>query len=92
MRETRITLPELVLVAGTRAALGAGLGLLLGDRLPPGQRRAVGWTLTLVGVVSTVPLAFEVLGRFFRENQSWGPDWDESETWSPSERAVPSGV
>jgi hypothetical protein len=33
MRETRITLPELVLVAGTRAALGAGLGLLLADRL-----------------------------------------------------------
>jgi hypothetical protein len=63
MRETRITLPELGLVAGTRAALGAGLGLLLADRLPEGQRRAVGWTLLLVGAVSTVPLAFEVLGR-----------------------------
>jgi hypothetical protein len=62
MRETRITLPELILVAGTRAALGAGLGLLLADRLPADQRRAVGWTLFLVGVFSTVPLAFEVFG------------------------------
>jgi hypothetical protein len=62
MRETRITLPELILVAGTRAALGAGLGLLLADRLSPGQRKAVGWTLFLVGGLSTIPLAFEVLG------------------------------
>ena len=62
MRETHITLPELALIAGTRAALGAGLGLLLADRLPEGQRRAVGWTLLLVGALSTIPLAFEVLG------------------------------
>jgi len=62
MRATRITLPELALVAGTRAALGAGLGLLLADRLSPDTRRAVGWTLFLVGVLSTIPLAFEVLG------------------------------
>src|SRR4051794_21271647 len=55
MRETRITLPELVLVAGTRAALGAGLGLLLADRLSADQRRAVGWTLFLVGALSTIP-------------------------------------
>jgi hypothetical protein len=34
MREASITLPELGLIAGTRAALGAGLGLLLADRLP----------------------------------------------------------
>jgi hypothetical protein len=62
MRETRVTLPELALIAGTRAALGAGLGLLLADRLPQDQRRAVGWTLLLFGAASTVPLAFEVLG------------------------------
>jgi hypothetical protein len=63
MRETRITVPELILVAGTRAALGAGLGLLLADRLSPDQRRAVGWTLFLVGGLSTIPLALEVFGR-----------------------------
>ena len=63
MRETSLTLPELALIAGTRAALGAGFGLLLADRLSPGQRRAVGWALVLVGAVSTVPLAVEVLGK-----------------------------
>ena len=61
MRETRITLPELALIAGTRGMLGAGLGLLLADRLPEAQRKAVGWTLLLVGALTTLPLAFEVL-------------------------------
>jgi len=63
MRETRVTLPELALVAGTRAALGAGLGLLLGERLRPEQRRAVGWSLLLIGAATTIPLAFEILGK-----------------------------
>ena len=62
MRETQISLPELALIAGTRGMLGAGIGLLLADRMPEGQRRAVGWTLLLVGALTTVPLAFEVLG------------------------------
>src|SRR5437763_12327141 len=62
MRETQVTLPELALIAGTRVALGAGLGLLLADRWPAEQRRAIGWTLFLFGALSTVPLALEVLG------------------------------
>ncbi len=63
MRETHLTLPELALVAGTRAAAGAGLALLLGDRLSPDARRALGWGLVLVGAVTTIPLAFEVFGK-----------------------------
>ena len=61
MRETRVTLPELGLIAMTRVALGAGLGLLLANRLPEDQRKAVGWTLLLLGAISTVPLAAQVL-------------------------------
>jgi len=56
-----MTLPLLGLIAGTRAALGAGIALLLADRLTAEQRRAVGWTLTGVGVLSTIPLAAHVL-------------------------------
>jgi len=56
-----ITLPLLGLVAGTRAALGAGIALLLADRMTADQRRAVGWTLTAVGAISTIPLAAHVL-------------------------------
>jgi len=63
MRERSITLPELSLIGGTRAALGAGLGLLLADRLDRDQRRAIGWTLLLIGIVTTIPLAMEVLGK-----------------------------
>ncbi len=68
MREVRVTLPELVLLVGTRAALGAGFGLLLADVLPVRQRKAVGWTLLLVGATTTVPLAFEVLGKVCNSN------------------------
>ena len=63
MEEHPLTIPEIMLIGGTRVALGAGLALLLTDRLNPEQRRAVGWTLFLVGAVSTVPLALNVLGK-----------------------------
>jgi hypothetical protein len=58
-----VTLPELGLIASTRAALGAGIALLLGDRLDAKPRRAVGWTLVAVGALTTLPLLAEVLHR-----------------------------
>jgi hypothetical protein len=63
MREVHVTLPEIGLIAGTRAMVGAGLGLLLADRLTEDQRKAVGWTFLLIGAVSTVPLAVDMLGK-----------------------------
>lgn len=74
MKETRITLPELVLVAGTRAILGAGVGLLLSDLLTDEKRKAVGWSLFLVGALSTIPLAFEVLGVRVSESPRWSEE------------------
>jgi hypothetical protein len=67
MKETRVTIPELALIAGTRAALGAGAALILGDRLTREQKKAVGWTLFLVGVVTTVPILANVIGRRVKE-------------------------
>jgi hypothetical protein len=61
MRARTLTIPEIILIGGTRAALGAGLALLLADRLNLDQRRAVGWTLFLVGAVTTIPIAANVL-------------------------------
>ncbi len=63
MKDFRLTLPELSFVAVTRVALGGGLALLLADRLDKEQRKAVGWSLFLVGAVTTVPIALSVLGR-----------------------------
>ena len=62
MKKKILTVPELVLIAGTRVALGAGLGFLLGEKLGPGVRKGAGWALFAVGVLSTVPLAVGVLG------------------------------
>ena len=67
MKETRLSMPELALIAGTRAALGAGIALLLGDLLTKEQKKAVGVTLFLVGAVTTVPLLAEVIGRRVKE-------------------------
>jgi hypothetical protein len=58
-----LTFPELGLIAGTRALLGAGAGLLLADKLTAEQRKAVGWTMFLIGAVSTIPLAINVLTK-----------------------------
>jgi hypothetical protein len=63
MRERSLTIPEILLIGGTRAMLGAGLALLLVDRLNPDERRAIGWTLFLVGAISTAPLAASVLSK-----------------------------
>jgi len=63
MKKSELTLPEIGLIAGTRAMLGAGAGLLLADRLNDDQRKKIGWTLLIIGAISTIPLAIDVLGK-----------------------------
>ena len=93
MRETRITLPELALIAGTRAALGAGLGLLLADRLSEEQRKGIGWTLVAIGAISTIPLAFEALGvgRLTSGNE-WTEELESAPRSDRGERLTPRGA
>jgi hypothetical protein len=62
MIERRVNLPTIGLIAGTRVALGVGLGLLVADRLTPERREACGWALLAVGALSTIPLVWEVFG------------------------------
>jgi hypothetical protein len=52
-----------MLVAGTRVALGVGLGLLLAGRMNCPERRALGWTLFGIGALSTFPILADVLRR-----------------------------
>ena len=63
MKEKILTIPELILIAGTRVALGVGIGLLLADKLSNIERRAAGWALAGVGALSTIPLAINVFGK-----------------------------
>ena len=69
MKEISLTVPKLAAIAGTRAALGAVIALLLSDHLEAQQRRSLGWTLFMVGVVSTVPLVAEVFGKALGTSQ-----------------------
>ena len=62
MNTRELTMAEIGLIAGTRGMLGAGIGLLLAGSLTNEQRRAVGWTLLMVGVVTTIPLV-NLIGR-----------------------------
>ncbi len=63
MIERKLTLAEIMLIAGTRVALGVGIGLLLSSKLTNDQRKAVGVALTLVGGLTTVPLAMNLIGK-----------------------------
>ncbi|MGB8480838.1 MAG: hypothetical protein WCE63_18700 [Acidobacteriaceae bacterium] len=63
MIERKFTLAEIMLLAGTRVALGVGLGLLLSTRLDDDQRKAAGWALVFVGAITTIPLAMDVIGK-----------------------------
>jgi hypothetical protein len=59
----QVTVPELALIAVTRGAIGFGAGLLLADKLEHQRRRALGWSLFLTGLASTVPIAVHVFGK-----------------------------
>ncbi len=61
MMERKLTIAEIMLLAGTRVALGAGIGLLLSGWLNNDQRKAAGWALALVGGLTTIPLAMDVV-------------------------------
>jgi hypothetical protein len=60
MKTAELTMPEIALIAGTRGVLGAGLALLLADRLNEDQRKAAGWAMFLIGAISTIPLVLDV--------------------------------
>ena len=70
MKKVEVTLPDLALLVGTRAMFGAGLALLLADKLPKDQRKAIGWTLSIIGAVTTIPLAINFFAKRERASLS----------------------
>jgi hypothetical protein len=63
MKKRTLTVPELMFIIGTRAALAAGVALLVSGRLKQSTRRAAGLALVGVGGVTTIPAAKIALRR-----------------------------
>jgi len=63
MVEKKISVADLILIAGTRMAFGAGVGLLVANRLNHDQRKAAGLALSIVAGLTTIPLAMIVSER-----------------------------
>jgi hypothetical protein len=63
MKQRGLTIPDIMLIGGTRVALGAGVGLLISDRLNKDQRRGAGWALLGVGILTTIPIVIGILTK-----------------------------
>ena len=62
-KQISLKILEIGFIAGTRAALGVGLGFLLADKLNRRRRNRVGWMLLAFGAVTTVPLVVNVVRK-----------------------------
>lgn len=60
MKRATLPLKELETIAATRFVFGIGVALLLSQCLTSSQRRWVGWTLVILGALSTPPLIYDV--------------------------------
>ena len=72
MKKVDLTLPQLALIAGTRGMLGAGIAFLLSNSMSREKRKTFGWSLFLIGALSTIPLAVDVLGRLRKRGEIGG--------------------
>jgi hypothetical protein len=76
MRKTSLAIPIVALIGATRGMLGAGIALLIADRMNAERRTKVGRILFAIGALSTIPLATAVLrsrnrGNSLRRGSGW---------------------
>lgn len=57
MKKRLLSIPQLMFVVGTRAALGAGVALLASGGMSEKKRRRAGLALAMVGAATTIPSA-----------------------------------
>ena len=93
MERKSLSVPELAIIGGTRAMVGAGAALLLAEYLSRDQRRAVGWTLLGIGAISSIPIAFQLFGssatRDHRVEEFVDRAKGKARTWSFRGRHMP---
>ena len=63
MKHVELPLLELAGIAATRGMLGAGIALLFGEHLNRHERRSLGILLATVGLITTIPFAYDLLIR-----------------------------
>ena len=64
-----VSVSEIAFIAGTRAAIGVGAGLLLANKLSTKRRKAVGIPLLLLGILSTIPIAMDLFNKKNNSNE-----------------------
>ena len=60
MKNVTMSPPTLIFLVATRAALAAGVGMLVAAKIPESKRRAVAGALVALGALSTIPAALSV--------------------------------
>lgn len=63
MKQATLSVPELGALVATRGMLAAGAALLIAERIPEPRRKKIGWPLLAIGVISTVPLAIDLVKK-----------------------------
>ena len=71
MKRLDLSFPEFGFIVATRAALGAGIGLLAAERLRSRNRHRLGAALLAIGVLTTIPAAYLLLREL---GPTTGPD------------------
>jgi hypothetical protein len=75
-----VTVPDIILIAGTRVALGVGIGLLVSKRLREEAREGAGWALLAIGALTTIPPALKLRTASRagdREHEAMGGRWEQ---------------
>jgi hypothetical protein len=74
MKHIALNLPTFAFVVSTRAALAAGVGLLLSNRMPAQRRRVIGAMLVAIGAVTTIPAIISVVRGTKRSSRRRTPE------------------
>jgi hypothetical protein len=61
MKQIVLNVPTFGFAVVTRAMIGAGIALLLSDRVAAERRRTVGLALIMIGAAATVPVVRAVM-------------------------------